>query len=177
MKNFKEKISHVKAFVFDCDGVFTDGKILPLPEGEMLRTYNAKDGFAVALARKRGFPIALITGGTGSMIEHRFSMLGVEDIYMSCHDKLVKLHEFMTKHNLEKHEVLYMGDDIPDIDPMVAVGVATAPSDAVYEVKGVSCYISDKRGGDGCVRDVIEQVLKAQGLWVCAGSEKDILSR
>lgn len=177
MKNFKEQLSNIKAFAFDCDGVFTDGKILPIPGGEMLRSYNAKDGFAVALAIKRGYKIALITGGKGEMVKERFSMLGVNDIYMSCHDKLEALKDFISKHNIDPQEILFMGDDTPDIDPMLYSAVAAAPQDAVNDVKSIATYISDKKGGDGCVRDVIEQVLKAQHQWPVAGSEKDILSR
>lgn len=175
MKNFKEQLSNIRAFAFDCDGVFTDGKIIPIPGGEMLRGYNAKDGFAIALAVKRGYPIALITGGKGAMVKERFSMLGVEDIYMCCHNKLEALKDFMNKYNLTREEVVFMGDDTPDIEPMRYLAVSAAPQDAVSDVKSIASYISDKEGGRGCVRDLVEQVLKTQHQWPEA--ETDILSK
>ncbi len=177
MRNFKEKISHVKAFVFDCDGVFTDGKMTPIPGGEMLRSYNAKDGYSVAMAIKKGYHVAIITGGVGELVRERFQMLGVDTIYMNCFDKINAIKEFMEQKGLSKEQVLYMGDDLPDIAPMEYIGVPTAPADAVYEVKSVACYISDKNGGSGCVRDVVEQVLKSQNNWMVKHADQDIMSR
>lgn len=174
--NFKEDILNIKAFVFDCDGVLTDGKILTLPTGEALRSYNVKDGFAVALAVRKGYKICIISGGVGQAMEVRFKQLGIEDVYLGCHEKLKALGEFREKYSLSKEQVLYMGDDIPDIEVMCECGVATAPIDAALDVKAVAKYISNTPGGNGCVRDVIEQVLKAQGKWANGGSEKDIMS-
>ncbi|MFI3321693.1 MAG: HAD hydrolase family protein [Rikenellaceae bacterium] len=177
MTNFKEDILKVKAFAFDCDGVLTDGRIIVLPSGEALRSYNSKDGFAIALALKKGYKVAIISGGKGDGMMARFTNLKIEDIHLGCGDKLHTLKGFTEKYNLELDQILFMGDDIPDIEPMIASGVATAPSDAAVEVKDAAKYISNFRGGEGCVRDVVEQVLKAQGNWVGIGCEKDIFSR
>lgn len=176
MANFKEDLTTVRAFVFDCDGVFTDGSILTLPSGEMLRTFNTKDGFAVALALKRGYHVAIISGGKGEAMFNRFSMLGIKDIYLGCGNKLRALKEFCAKYNLDSRSVMFMGDDIPDVEPMMAVGMAVCPSDSVAEVKAVSRYVSNVEGGRGCVRDVVEQVLKAQQKWASVGSEEAIFS-
>ncbi len=176
MTNFKEDILKVTAFVFDCDGVLTDGGITTLPSGEALRTYNAKDGFAIALALKKGFKVAIISGGVGDAMVARFERLQIEDVHLGCHDKLATLKEFAGKYNLSLGDILYMGDDIPDIEPMTNVGVACAPRDAVSDVKEHAKYVSNYGGGKGCVRDVIEQVLKSQDKWAQIGSERDILS-
>lgn len=176
MANFKEDLTNVTAFVFDCDGVFTDGSIITLPSGEMLRTFNTKDGFAVALAVKRGYPIAIISGGKGEAMHNRFSALGIKDIYLGCGNKLRALGEFCAKYNLDPKTVMFMGDDIPDVEPMQVVGMGVCPSDSVAEVKGVARYISNVPGGRGCVRDVVEQVLKAQKKWASAGQEEALFS-
>lgn len=176
MGNFKEDIVNVKAFVFDCDGVFTDGRIVMLPSGEMLRSFHAKDGFAVSLAIKRGYPIAVISGGKGEAMMLRFRKLGVTDIYLSCGNKLEALEDFRAKHALNYENIMFMGDDIPDVEPMLQCGLPVAPADAVPEVKNICRYISNVKGGDGCVRDVIEQVLKAQGNWAAIGCERDLFS-
>lgn len=163
--NFKEQLAHVKAFVFDCDGVFTDGSILSMPTGEALRTFNVKDGYSVAVALKRGYPICIISGGLGDSMLKRFAQLGIKDIHLNCKDKFTTLKEFATKYELSLNDILYMGDDIPDIEVMTNVGVPCAPYDAVAEVRHIARYVSSQRGGKGCVRDVIEQVLKAQNNW------------
>lgn len=176
MTNFKEDILKVRAFVFDCDGVLTDGSIITLPSGEALRSYNVKDGFAIALAVKKGYPVSVISGGVGEAMEQRFKRLSITDCYLGCSEKLVALDEFAKKYNLSTDEILYMGDDIPDIEVMRRCGVATAPIDAAVEVRDAAKYISNFKGGKGCVRDVIEQVLKAQNRWAQEGSEKKIMS-
>ncbi len=176
MTNFKEDILKVKGFVLDCDGVLTDGGILMLPDGEPLRIYNAKDGFAISMALAQGFKVAIISGGKGKGMEARFGKLQLKDVYLGCHDKVEALKEFASKHDIELSELLYIGDDIPDIDPMMQVGVACSPKDAVSEVKEIVKYVSNYCGGKGCVRDIIEQVLKSQDKWIGRGSEKDILS-
>lgn len=175
MKNFKEKLSHTKGFVFDCDGVFTNGDVTMFPGGEAIRTFNVKDGYGVALAVKRGYPICIISGGIGDTMKSRFEALGIKDIYLGCGDKTTALKEFAQKYNLSFEEILFMGDDIPDIEAMTMTGIPTAPKDAAPEVKYVACYVSSLKGGKGCVRDVIEQVLKAQNKW--SNSAKDIFSR
>lgn len=173
--NFKEQLSTVKAFVFDCDGVFTNGEIISLTNGDALRKFNVKDGYGVALAIKRGYPICIISGGVGESMQKRFEHLGIKDIHLNCKDKVTTLKKFAEKQNLKLEEILFMGDDIPDVDSMMLVGVACAPYDAVPEARYVSQYISALKGGEGCVRDVIEQVLKAQNNW--STTSQDIFSR
>lgn len=165
MKNFKEKISNIKAFAFDCDGVLTDGSLLVAETGELLRSYNSKDGHAITEALRLGYPIAIISGGTGEAMRKRFEKLGIKDVFLLSKDKVEDINEFAKKHDLSLEEILYMGDDIPDIKTMKAVGVSVAPKDAILDVKAVATHTSSFNGGQGCVRDVIEQVLKARGDW------------
>ena len=165
MGNFKEDIARVRAFVFDVDGVFTDGGITVTPEGEFIRQYYAKDGYAVAYALKAGYPVCIITGGRGRGLEKRFEMLGVTRLYANCRDKIDALKEFMSDFGLEREEVLFMGDDIPDVEAMAYAGMPVCPADAAAEVIGVSRYVSGFAGGRGCVRDVVEQALRARGDW------------
>lgn len=166
MANFKEDLRKVKAFAFDIDGVFTDGKVFIHPSGEMLRTQNTRDGYAVQLAVKLGFPVAIISGGKGDSMIPRFNGLGVTDIYLGSHDKVADFTDFCFKYGLSGDDILYMGDDIPDMGVLQRCGMPTCPADAAPEIREVSCYISDRKGGDGCVRDVIEQVLRLNGLWL-----------
>lgn len=165
MGNFKEDIAKVKAFVFDVDGVFTDGGIIPLPDGDFIRKYNAKDGYAIAYAIKAGYKVAIISGGRGASLEMRFRLLGVTAFHPNCQEKLPVLKEFMEEHGLSKDEVLFMGDDIPDLHAMSHVGMPVCPADAVPEIQEVSRYVSQFEGGKGCVRDIVEQVLRAHGDW------------
>jgi 3-deoxy-D-manno-octulosonate 8-phosphate phosphatase (KDO 8-P phosphatase) len=166
MAFFKEELMNVKAFVFDVDGVLSRD-ISPVDEnGEPMRTTNVKDGFAIRNAILNGYPIAIITGGKNKTIEKRFQKLGVEKIYLSVDDKLECFKKWMAETGIKAHEVMYMGDDLPDYNVMASVGVPTCPADAVTEVKSISKYISDSKGGEGCVRDVIEQVMRAQGKWI-----------
>ena len=164
MDNFKEQLIKIRAFVFDVDGVFSDNVLLD-SDGELIRHMNVKDGFAVKTATKLGFPIAIITGGNSESVRKRFNLLDVEDVYLASPNKMVDFNDFCTKHNLQAENILYMGDDIPDYEVMTKVGIATSPSDAIPEIHEISHYISHKKSGDGCVRDVIEQVLKAHGKW------------
>jgi len=165
--NYKIKLSTIKAFAFDLDGVFTDGTVLATDSGDLLRCHNAKDGFAVRMAIINDYPVATITGGASNSIIKRFSQVGIEneDIYLRSHHKIPDFLDFCDRHKLSPDEVLFMGDDIPDISILKECGLATCPSDAVNEVKEVSEYISLYPGGKGCVRDVIEQVLKIQNNW------------
>lgn len=165
MKNFKERLHAVKAFAFDVDGVFTDGSVMVHPSGELVRVTNARDGFAVMTAVKHGYPIAIITGGTSEVVKERFQTLGVMDIYLGSTDKEDSLEDFRFKYGLELDEIVYMGDDIPDYGVMKKVGFPTCPADAATEILNVAMYISNYGGGKGCVRDIIEQVLKLKGLW------------
>lgn len=165
MGNFKEDIASVKAFVFDVDGVFTDGKIMVTHENQFYRTYNAKDGFAIKTLTSKGYKVAVISGGKGDSILHRFKALGVSDIYTDCFEKLEAMQDFMAKHNLEYKDILFMGDDVPDIRPMQLAGVSACPAYASNDVKRVARYVSGFSGGEGCVRDIVEQVLRAQNNW------------
>ena len=170
MPNFKELLPKVKAMVFDVDGVLSTSAIPLHPSGEPMRVINTKDGYALSLAVKKGFPMAIITGAKTEAVRIRFEDLGIKDVHIRVGRKTEKLLEFLAKYNLKAEEVLYMGDDIPDYEVMKMVGIPVCPADAAPEIKEISLYISDKNGGDGCGRDVIEQVLKAQGLWM-NGSE------
>lgn len=165
MSNYKVKLSKIKAFAFDLDGVFTDGTVLATETGDLLRFHNAKDGYAVRMAIVSGYPVAIITGGSSESIIKRFVPIGVKDIYLKSINKIPDFLDFCSKNNLSPDEVLFMGDDIPDIGILEKCGLATCPSDAVNEVKEVCEYISHYKGGRGCVRDIIEQTLKVQGKW------------
>jgi 3-deoxy-D-manno-octulosonate 8-phosphate phosphatase (KDO 8-P phosphatase) len=166
MENFKTRLTRVKAFIFDVDGVLTDGSVTLLPDGEQVRMMNIKDGYAMQLAIKKGFKIAIISGGRSEMVRKRLSGLGITDIYLGVHTKIDRYHEVLTMYDLSAEEVLYMGDDIPDYEVMKHVGVPTCPKDSAPEIKNICIYISDKNGGRGAVRDVIEQVLKVQNKWM-----------
>lgn len=164
-KSYKELLQDITTFIFDVDGVFTDGNILVTTDGEMLRTMNVKDGYAVKVALQQGYNICIISGGTNEGVRLRLRGLGITDIHMGAHHKIDPFDEYLDIYNIDPKKVLYMGDDIPDIPPMKIVGLPACPQNAVPEVKAVSRYISHKNGGDGCVRDVIEQVLKIRGHW------------
>ncbi len=166
MSNFKEDLGRIKAFVFDIDGVLSTQTIQLDRDGLPLRTINLRDGYAIQLAVKKGYRIAVISGGKSPSFETRLRSLGVGHIYLSSHNKKQVLQEFMTSEELESRDILYMGDDIPDFEVMQIAGVAVCPSDADSEIKQISVYISDKRGGEGCVRDIIEQVMRLHGKWM-----------
>ena len=166
MGNFKEDIALVEAIVLDVDGVMTDGGIMPIEGGnDFIRQYNAKDGYAIAYAVRRGYKVCVISGGRGRMLENRLTMLGVSRMYLNCMDKVAAISEFMAENGLTREQVLYMGDDIPDLECMRVVGMPVCPSDAAMEVVEVSRYVSEFVGGHGAVRDIIEQVMRAKGIW------------
>ncbi len=164
MDNFKERLKDIKAFVFDVDGVFSDLIILH-SDGKLMRHMNVKDGFAVKTAAEAGYNIGIITGGDSESVRSRFDKLGVRHVYLESSDKNKDFDDFLKINNLKAEDVLYMGDDIPDYTVMKRCALATCPADAVEEIQSISHYISDKPGGTGCVRDVIEQVMRAQGKW------------
>jgi 3-deoxy-D-manno-octulosonate 8-phosphate phosphatase (KDO 8-P phosphatase) len=166
MKNYKEKLKHITAFVFDYDGTLTDGIMILLDEGQPLRTANVRDGYAIQLAVKKGYHVIIISGGRSKSIENRFKMLNVEHVFLGVEHKLDLLREFMKEKGLTPENVLYMGDDIPDYHAMKYCGVAACPADAAEEIKAISHYISHFNGGAGCARDVIEQVMKVKGQWM-----------
>ncbi|MEI6047650.1 MAG: HAD hydrolase family protein [Bacteroidota bacterium] len=166
MANFKEDLVNVKAFVFDIDGVLSLQTISLNVFGVPNRTVNLRDGYAIQLAVKKGYNIGVISGSNAKEYQKRLKSLGVRDIYLNSRIKMDHFNAFIKKHNLDKSDVLFMGDDIPDFEVMKKAGVAVCPSDADSEIKQVAAYISDKKGGDGCVRDVIEQVLRLHNNWM-----------
>ena len=165
-KSYKEYLKNIDTFVFDVDGVFTDSTLIITSEGEMLRKMSVKDGYAVKTALQKGYKICIISGGTNEGVRSRLQALGIKDIYLGAHQKMDALKDYMDNHEIDISTMLYMGDDIPDIPVMKVVALPTCPQNAVQEVKAVSMYVSHKNGGEGCVRDVIEQVLKVKGDWM-----------
>ncbi|MCR5241747.1 MAG: HAD-IIIA family hydrolase [Prevotella sp.] len=158
-------LKRIKAIIFDVDGVLSAETITLHPNGEPMRTVNIKDGYAIQLAMKLGLRIVILTGGTTESVRLRYERLGVEDVFMGCAVKLKTYEDFLARYGLSDEEVMYMGDDVPDYEIMQRVGCPVCPADACPDIKAVSLYISDKQGGYGCGRDVIEQVLRAQGKW------------
>lgn len=165
MGNFKEDIARVEAIVLDVDGVMTDGGIIPTLDGDFIRRYNAKDGYAIASALREGFKVCVISGGRGRMLENRLTMLGVTRMYLNCMDKTQAINEFIADYNLNPEDMIYMGDDIPDLECMRLVGIPVCPADAAMEVIEASRYVSEFNGGHGAVRDIVEQVMRAQDKW------------
>ncbi len=165
-KNYKEYLSQITTLIFDVDGVLTDGTIIITTDGSMHRTMHTKDGFALKTAVDKGFHVCIISGGTDEGVRKRLKGLGITDIHLGAHHKTETMNSYLQENNIHPENVLYMGDDIPDLYVMQEVGLPCCPQDAVPEIKGVSKYVSHKKGGKGCVRDVIEQVLKVQNKWL-----------
>lgn len=163
--SYKQLLPKITTFIFDVDGVLTNGMLTIMPSGELVRHMNVKDGYAMKTALNKGFKVCIISGGTNQAVKSRLAALGIQDIYLGAHNKIEQYKEISEKYNLTPEEVLYMGDDIPDIPVMQKVGMPSCPNDAVPEVQQTTKYISNIKGGEGCVRDVIEQVLKVQGKW------------
>lgn len=161
LKNFKE----VRAFVLDVDGVLTNGQVLVTESGQQLRQFDIKDGYAVKLAADSGYPIAVITGGNCPGVVKRLNTLGIHEVFTGIHQKEQVLVDWLKKKEIDPVNVLYMGDDMPDLPCLRKVGLPTCPNDAAEEVKQAASYISPREGGHGAVRDVIEKVLKLQGKW------------
>jgi 3-deoxy-D-manno-octulosonate 8-phosphate phosphatase (KDO 8-P phosphatase) len=166
MDSLNEELKNIKAFVFDVDGVLSLDTTPLAENGDPVRTANVKDGFAIRHALRQGFEIAIITGGAVERVRLRYQKLGVKHYYEDVNDKTGCLNDFFEKAGLASENVMYMGDDLVDLPVMKMVGVAVCPADATEEIKNISKYISEKRGGEGCVRDVIEMVLKAQDKWM-----------
>jgi len=166
MTNCKSLFKKIRAFAFDVDGVFTDGQVFLLPGAQFIRAVNIKDGYAVQHCIKMGYSVGIISGGKSDEVIERFRKLGVEDIYMGSANKLESFENFRVKHGHKYEETLYMGDDLPDYEIMERVGLPACPKDAATEIKQIAKYISDKGGGQGCVRDVIEQVLRVHDNWL-----------
>ncbi|NRB84778.1 MAG: HAD hydrolase family protein [Winogradskyella sp.] len=164
-KSYKELLIDITTFIFDVDGVLTDGTVTVTTDGELLRTMNVKDGFALKTAIDAGFNICIISGGSNEGVRKRLAGLGIKDIHLGAKNKIDQLNSYLTANNINPSQVLYMGDDLPDFPVMKITGLPCCPQDAVPEIKAISKYISHKDGGKGAVRDVIEQVLKVHGKW------------
>ena len=169
---YKKKLTQIKAFVLDVDGVLTNGGLILYPDGKFLRQMNAKDGYAIKLAIHHGYKIAIITGGREENIKTRLKNLGVHEVFLGANNKLPILKDFITTYELKSEQIVYMGDDIPDLESLAHVGFSCCPNDASYDVKKICDYVSQKKGGEGCVRDIIEQTLKVNNQWDLNGEIK-----
>lgn len=163
--NYKKILPQIRCFVFDVDGVMTDGSLLIQPDGTMYRTMNIKDGYAMQLAIKKGYQIFVISGSTPEGVKKRLERLGLTEIHIGIKNKLAKLEELMSKYKIDFSSLLYMGDDMPDLEVLKKCVLRTCPNDAVYQIKNECQYVSNYDGGMGCVRDIIEQVLQLNGHW------------
>ena len=163
--SYKQLLANINTLIFDVDGVLTNGMVTIMPNGELVRNMNIKDGYALKTAVDKGLNICIISGGKNEGVRTRLANLGIKDIFLGAHDKIKQYNELKEKYNLKPENVLYMGDDVPDFPVMKLVGLPCCPNDAAREVQQVSKYISDKKGGEGCVRDIIEQILRVQGKW------------
>ncbi|HTN06124.1 KdsC family phosphatase [Agriterribacter sp.] len=163
--NILERFATITTFIFDMDGVLTDGSIWIFPGNDFIRRMSIKDGYALQLAVKKGYRIAVITGSHSLPVQERLAALGITDVFQQVQHKKEQLNAYITQRRLNTNEVLYMGDDIPDYEVMQVAGIACCPADAVTEIKTIADYISPWGGGQGCVRDVIEKVLKINGHW------------
>jgi 3-deoxy-D-manno-octulosonate 8-phosphate phosphatase (KDO 8-P phosphatase) len=164
-KSYKEIMPQITTFIFDVDGVLTNGIVHISTTGELTRQMHTKDGYALKTAIDAGYNVCIISGGDNEGVRKRLSGLGIQNIYLGTHNKMIQFEEYLTNNNIKRSEILYMGDDIPDFPVMKEVALPSCPKDAVPEIQEISLYISRKKGGLGCVRDVIEQVLKVQGKW------------
>ncbi len=164
--NFKEMLKNVEAMFFDIDGVLSASKVDIGENGELLRTTNVKDGYILKYALKKGLIICIISGGLNESVKKRFESLGIDDVIIGSKRKIHDFDALIKKHSLNPANVLYMGDDIPDYEVMTKVGIPCCPADAADEIKEISVYVSSRKGGDACVREIIEQVLRAKALWM-----------
>ena len=164
-KSYKQLLSTITTFILDIDGVLTDGTVHVTSSGELLRTMNVKDGYALKTAIKLGYQVCIISGGKNEGVKTRLQGLGIQHIYLGVRDKVKCLETFINSNTIATNNVVYMGDDIPDLQVIQKVGLPCCPQDAIPEIKAVCSYISHKNGGQGAVRDILEQVMKAQGNW------------
>ncbi len=164
--NYLANIKDIETIILDVDGVLTDASILIMESGALLRQMNTKDGYAIKRAIKEGLRVAIITGGNSEGVAHRLRNLGIEDIYTSAENKMLAFDHFMDKYELDPRTVLYMGDDLADYPVMQSVAIAACPYDAVHEIQEICTYISPYPGGKGCVRDVIEKVMRLKRNWL-----------
>jgi 3-deoxy-D-manno-octulosonate 8-phosphate phosphatase (KDO 8-P phosphatase) len=165
-KSYKEIMNDITTFIFDVDGVLTDGSVFVSNEGEMLRTMNIRDGYALKAAVESGYHVCIISGGSNEGVRVRLRNLGITDIHLGTPDKVETFKKYTDVYGINPEQILYMGDDIPDYHVMKLVGLPACPQDASPEIKTISAYISHKNGGKGAVRDVIEQVMKVQEKWM-----------
>jgi 3-deoxy-D-manno-octulosonate 8-phosphate phosphatase (KDO 8-P phosphatase) len=166
MESFLAKLKDVTTFIFDVDGVLTDGSVYVTENGEQSRAFNIKDGYAIQLAVKCGYQVCAISGSRSKSAVYRLNSLGVTDVYMGTRVKAERFKVFLEEKTTHASNVLYMGDDIPDLGAMKLAGLPVCPADAVEEIKAVSLYVSPYKGGQGCARDIIEKVLKVQSKWM-----------
>lgn len=163
--SYKQLLPQITTIILDVDGVLTNGFVTIMPDGELVRTMNIKDGYALKTAVDKGYRVCVISGGTNEGVRKRLANLGIEDIYLGAHQKIEQWELLKEKYNLNPTEVAYMGDDIPDLPVLKKVGLPCCPNDAAPEIQKISKYISYKKGGEGCVRDLLEQIMRVQGKW------------
>ena len=163
--NYLKQFKTIDTFIFDVDGVLTNGELLILESGQLLRKMSVRDGYALKKAIKEGYRICIISGGKSEGVVERLKALGISDIFIGVDNKLEVYHSYIKDHKLDAAGILYMGDDLPDYEPMRMVALPACPSDATHEIRALSQYISSFKGGEGCVRDVIEKVLRLHGRW------------
>jgi 3-deoxy-D-manno-octulosonate 8-phosphate phosphatase (KDO 8-P phosphatase) len=165
LESFFNKLKYIRAIALDVDGVLTNGNILMLDNGELLREMSMRDGFALEHAIKMRYKICIISESGSEAIGKRLDILGVSEIYFNAESKLAALEKFVIDHEVNIHEILYIGDDIPDIPCMKSVGLAACPQDAAPEVKLISHYVANSKGGEGCVREILEMIMKSHSVW------------
>ncbi len=163
--NYKIKLEEIELFVFDYDGVFTDGIVLLMEDGSNVRQANTRDGYAVQWAVKQGVNLAILTGGKEEAVKSRMKLLGVDEVHLSCYDKLASLKELCQRLEISLDKVMYMGDDIPDLPAMKEVGLSVCPNDAATDILNIAHYVSPINGGKGCVREILEQAMRLKGIW------------
>jgi len=175
MGSYLEVLKDITTFIFDIDGVLTDGQVVIMPDGEQLRRMSTRDGYALQLAKKKGYNVAIISGGRSETVRSRFTYLGIHDVYLGSHDKLDTLDEYCLTYDIKPKNILYMGDDIPDYGVMKQVALPSCPIDAAIEIREISHFISTKKGGHGAVREAIEMVMRSQKKWFDTSTESDKL--
>ena len=163
--SYKQSLKKISTFIFDVDGVLTDSSVILDPSGEMIRSMNTRDGYAMQHAIKKGYNLCIITGGNSPMVKMRLNYLGIKDVYLEVKDKCKIMVDYINKKNINYEEILYMGDDIPDMECMKLAGISACPHDAAVEVSESADYISHINGGKGCVREILEQTMRLHGNW------------
>jgi len=166
MNDYRERLKNITTLIFDYDGVLSDGKILFTDDGQHLRNGNVKDGFILQLAVKLGYRVVVISGADTPGMENRLSTLNIKDTFLGTHNKIEVYEQLKKDYQLNDSEILFMGDDLPDYNVMLKVGIACCPADAATDILKISHFVSEKKGGEGCVRDIVEQVLRAQSRWM-----------